>query len=95
MHQDWYVEYRYFFVPNNIAITIHFQISEFWNTARITVHPASVIQAEGALAQFSCEIHLNAIGIKWSIAGVYLSQHHPAGVTTHSQGCRECDEYSS
>lgn len=47
-----------------------------------------MIQAEGAMVQFNCEIHLDAIGIKWSIADVYLSQYHPAGVTTHSQGRR-------
>ena len=63
---------------------IHFAV--FWNTAIVTVHPASVIEAEGAMAQFSCEIHLDAIAVKWSIDDVYLSQYHPKGVTTHTQG---------
>ena len=40
-----------------------------------------VVQAEGVMAQFICEIELAAIAVTWSINDTYLSQYHPPGVT--------------
>ena len=59
----------------------------FCNTDRVRVHPTLVVQAEGMMSQFTCELHnINAISIKWSIGGTYLSQYHPHGVSTSSRG---------
>lgn len=84
MHQDYYQCYAEYCC--DIAIMIHFQIAAFWNTARVTLRPASVIQAEGFMVQFSCEIHLHFRDIKWSISDVYLSKYHPSDVIIRSQG---------
>ena len=47
-----------------------------------------MVQAEGAMVQFICEIELEAIAVKWSINDTYLSQYHPPGVTVTTRGGR-------
>lgn len=55
--------------------------------AGFTVHPSSVIQAKDAMARFDCQTDLEqAIDIKWSIGGVFLSQYHPTGVIAQRRG---------